>query len=188
MPFDPLAATDAELVVASLHTPSQFGLIFDRHAASLLQYAARRVDRSAAEDALSETFLVAFGRRASFDPGYVSARPWLYGIMTNQLRRHARQEKAHYAVLARTGLDPIAPDHADDVVLRLAADDEARTVARCLARLSTRDREVLLLHAQAGLTYDEIAQSLAIPVGTVRSRLSRARAHLHTALAAGGSR
>jgi RNA polymerase sigma factor (sigma-70 family) len=103
------------------------------------------------------------------------------------LRRHWRTEARRYDALAKAGNDRAADAPDDEVTERVAAGAAAPDLAAGLAGLARRDRDVLLLHAWADLGYAEIATALGIPVGTVRSRLHRARAHLRTAPPGGGT-
>ncbi|MFF9490486.1 RNA polymerase sigma factor [Streptomyces sp. NPDC014676] len=176
-----LAGGDAELIAASLEEPERFAALFDRHAPAIHQYVARRLGRDAADDVTAETFLTAFRIRARFDPARAGVRPWLYGIAAKQISRHRREEVRALRLLARTGHDPVADSWTDSADDRLAAEAAARPLAGALARLSAGDRHVLLLFAWADLGYQEIAEALDIPVGTVRSRLHRARRKLRTA-------
>jgi RNA polymerase sigma-70 factor (ECF subfamily) len=145
----------------------------------------RRIGRGLAEDVVAETFLVAFRRRASYDAGHTDARPWLYGIATNLIRRHRRDEVRALRALARTGIDPVmAESFADRVEERVAAAEISAALASALARLDTGQRDVLLLIAWAELTVDRVAEVLGIPPGTARSRLNRARTKIRTALTA----
>jgi RNA polymerase sigma-70 factor (ECF subfamily) len=184
------AGGDADLIAASLEEPERFAALFDRHAPAIHQYVARRLGRDAADDVTAETFLTAFRIRARFDPARAGVRPWLYGIAAKQIGRHRRREVQALKLLARTGHDPVADSWTDSADDRLAAEAAARLLAGALARLSAGDRHVLLLFAWADLGYQEIAEALGIPVGTVRSRLNRARRKLRTAAgpvgAAGG--
>ncbi|WP_371100138.1 RNA polymerase sigma factor [Streptomyces sp. PU_AKi4] len=179
-----LAGGDAELIAASLEEPERFAALFDRHAPAIHQYVARRLGRDAADDVTAETFLTAFRIRARFDPARAGVRPWLYGIAAKQISRHCREEVRALKLLARTGHDPVADSWTDSADDRLAAEAAARPLAGALARLSAGDRHVLLLFAWADLGYQEIAEALDIPVGTVRSRLNRARRKLRTATGA----
>ncbi|MGZ5213856.1 MAG: RNA polymerase sigma factor [Actinomycetota bacterium] len=179
--------TDAQIISMSNADPDRFGEIFDRHFPTIHRYVHRRVGRELADDLSSETFAVAFRSRSRFDPSRDDAAPWLYGIAANLLRDHHRSERRRLLAYAKTGVDPILDGGFDAVDTRLDADAEGPGVARALARLSPGDRETLLLFAWADLTYGEIAEALAIPIGTVRSRLSRARRQVHEILAASGS-
>ncbi|GAA2766491.1 RNA polymerase sigma factor [Streptomyces paradoxus] len=183
-----LAGGDAELIAASLEEPERFAALFDRHAPAIHQYVTRRLGRDAADDVTAETFLTAFRIRARFDPARAGVRPWLYGIAAKQIGRHRREEVQALKLLARTGHDPVADSWTELADDRLAAETAVRSLAGALARLSAGDRHVLLLFAWADLGYQEIAEALGIPVGTVRSRLNRARRKLRNqAGAAGGS-
>jgi RNA polymerase sigma-70 factor (ECF subfamily) len=155
--------------------------VFDRHAPTVHRYLSRRLGGREADDLVAETFLVAFERRTSYDLAVEDARPWLLGIATNLVRRHHRSETRLYRSLHR--LAGITREHDGAVATERADDglDAARSapaVAAALAGLSARDRDVLLLHAWGELSYIDIAHALDIPVGTVRSRLSRARRQL----------
>ncbi|MEH0975169.1 RNA polymerase sigma factor [Micromonospora sp. CPCC 205546] len=166
---------DDVLLRESVECPERFATLFDRHAVAVHRYLARRVG-SAADDLLAETFLIAFRRRSTYRSQGVDPRAWLYGIATNVLHRQARQEERRYRMLARlaaTTSDVMSSD--DEAVERADAQALRQQLAVALARLKRGDRDVLLLTAWAGLSYAEIAAVLAIPVGTVRSRLNRAR-------------
>jgi RNA polymerase sigma factor (sigma-70 family) len=178
------AADDAAEIAASLRDPQRFAVLFDRHHAAIHRYLARRLGAHHADDLASETFITAFERRGSYDLTQTSALPWLYGIASNLARRHRRTEERQLRAYARTGVDPVVASHAeeDEVVARLAAAAATRRLAAALAGLRDRDREALLLLAWAGLDYQRISQALGVPVGTVRSRLHRARAQLRAAL------
>jgi RNA polymerase sigma factor (sigma-70 family) len=175
--------TDAAVIGRSRQEPEAFGLLYDRHAAALHRYVARRLGDVEADDVVAECFLAAFGRRDRYDLDRADARPWLYGIAANVIGKHRRAEIRLLRALARTGADPAAECHADRVESQVAAAVLHRKLAAVLAGLPAGDREVLLLIAWADLSYAEVAQALAIPVGTVRSRLSRARRKLRAALA-----
>ncbi len=75
-------STDNEVIERSADEPGAFALLFDRHAPAIYRYAAQRLGEGSAEDVMSETFLVAFEKRAAYDLAIVDARPWLFGIAT----------------------------------------------------------------------------------------------------------
>lgn len=176
---------DAEVVARSLEQPEAFALLYDRYAADIHRYAARRLGDSAADDITADTFLTAFRVRSRYDLTRANARPWLYGIAGNLIGRQRRTEVRALRALARTGHDPVAASWGDSWVeetdSRIAAQGP---LAGALAALSAGDRNVLLLVAWADLTYQEVAEALDIPVGTVRSRLNRARRKVRSALGA----
>jgi RNA polymerase sigma factor (sigma-70 family) len=175
--------TDAAMIRQSRCEPEAFAVLYDRHAAALHRYVARRLGDALADDVVAECFLAAFGRRDRYDLSRADARPWLYGIAARVIGKHRRTEVRQLRALARTGADPVAEDHADRVDSRVTAAAAQRQLAAALARLPVGDRDVLLLIAWADLSYAEVAEALAIPVGTVRSRLSRARKRTRAALA-----
>ncbi|MET8814371.1 sigma-70 family RNA polymerase sigma factor [Streptomyces sp. NPDC004549] len=176
---------DAEIVAQSLEQSELFALLYDRYAADIHRYAARRLGDAAADDITADTFLTAFRIRSRYDRTRANARPWLYGIAGNLIGKQRRAEVRALRALARTGRDPLAASGGafwlEDADSRIAAQGP---LAGALAALSGPDRHVLLLVAWADLTYQEVAEALGIPVGTVRSRLNRARRKVRTALGA----
>jgi RNA polymerase sigma factor (sigma-70 family) len=168
-------ADDAAVIGQSWHEPEAFAELYDRHAAPIHRYVTRRLGDGAADDVVAETFLAAFRDRHRYDLSRSDARPWLYGIAANVIGKQRRTEVRMWRALARTGTDPAAEGHADRVDNRVAAAAVQRGLAAAMAGLATGDRDVLLLVAWADLSYDEVAAALEIPVGTVRSRLNRAR-------------
>lgn len=173
---------DAAIIEGSLREPERFASIFDRHAPHIQRYLARRLGQQVADDLVADTFLVAFGKRARYDLTRSDARPWLYGIATNLVRQHQREEVREYRLRANIKPELDHDGHADRVAAQVTAAAMRRLLATALAELSDGDRDVLLLVAWEGLTYEEVANALAIPVGTVRSRLSRARRQVRAAL------
>jgi RNA polymerase sigma factor (sigma-70 family) len=173
---------DATVIRDSWADPDRFAALYDRYAAQLYRYAYQRVGQQVAEDVVADTFLAAFGQRTSYDLARPDARPWLYGILTRKLARHHRRERADYRALARSVPDGVVDGPADRVAARVTAAAARAPLAAALAGLSAADRDVLLLFAWGQLSYDEIATALRIPVGTVRSRLNRARRKVREAL------
>jgi RNA polymerase sigma factor (sigma-70 family) len=160
------------------------GLSFDAAFAdefpTLHRYLARRVGATAADDLAAETFAVAFRNWERLDPER-PVRPWLYGIAANLMRHHWRKERRMLRAYARTGVDPVFAED-DEAVDRADAGGHRRELADMLAALSRDEREILLLHAWAGLTDIEIAQALGLPLGTMKSRFSRTREKLRNQL------
>jgi RNA polymerase sigma-70 factor, ECF subfamily len=157
---------------------------FEAEFAPLHRYLARRVGGSVADDVAAETFTVAFRTWDRLEPAR-PVRPWLYGIAANLVRHHWRKERRMLRAYARTGVDPVHADE-DAAVERVAAEARHRELADALASLRPGEREILLLHAWAELTDSEIAAALGLPLGTVKSRLSRARERLRNQLGAVG--
>jgi RNA polymerase sigma factor (sigma-70 family) len=137
-----------------------------------------------ADDLLAETFARAFRHRRRYDLGRQDAGPWLYGIATNVVREHRRAEARRLRTLARAAPAVEADPVSDAVEDRLAARAARRQLARALSRLPAGHRDVVLLFAWAQLDYQEIADALNVPAGTVRSRLHRAREALRAAIPA----
>lgn len=174
--------TDSALIKASLSEPASFGDLYRRHAAPVFRYAARRLDRQAAEDVLSQTFVVAFTKRTRFDHSWESALPWLLGIATREIARHRTVEARAWEAVQRSDYGVTeAEDVSAAISQRLDARAAVRQLGGALRTLPERDRDVLLLHAWADLDYAGIATALDIPIGTVRSRLNRARRILRAA-------
>jgi RNA polymerase sigma factor (sigma-70 family) len=175
-------ADDAAVIQLSRHEPEHFTVLFRRHASYIERYVVRRIGQDAADDIVAETFLLAFRQRDSYDQTRADARPWLYGIATNLIGRHRRAEIRLYRALARTGADPVMESFTDRIDDQVSASTASRRLAAALARLSKELRDTLLLVAWGGLSYDETATALGVPIGTVRSRMSRARSTLRRSL------
>jgi RNA polymerase sigma-70 factor (ECF subfamily) len=177
--------SDAEVISRSLDEPEAFGLVYDRHAATVLRFLGRRVGAEVAEGLLGELFRIAFERRKTFDASRASALPWLYGIGSNLLLKHRRGEARRLRAGARMaaaqeGADRRAGAGALDARLLFPR------VADAIEALPDAEREPLLLFAWEDLSYQGVAETLELPIGTVRSRLNRARAHLRELLEPGG--
>jgi RNA polymerase sigma factor (sigma-70 family) len=178
--------TDADLIAASLTDPARFALIFDRHYDAIHRYLTRRVGWGLAEDLTATVFLKAFESRRRFRPSASSAAPWLYGIASNVLRRHARTELRRLRAYARLPHKESAELDTGAIADRAEAASAAPKVYLALAALQEAERTTLLLVAWADLTYQQVAVALDVPVGTVRSRLHRARGRLRELLSASG--
>ena len=178
--------SDAAAISASLSDADRFSVVFDSHFVTIHRFLYRRVGRDAADELAAETFAEAFRRRHTYDATRAAVRPWLFGIATNLLRHHLRAERRQLRAYARTGVDPVLHPDLEAVDSRVDADAMGTQLALGLASLRADDRDVLLLYAWGDLGYQEIAQALAIPVGTVRSRLHRARRRIRELLKAGG--
>jgi RNA polymerase sigma factor (sigma-70 family) len=180
------ARSDAQIIAASESEPHVFATIFDRHYDAVHRYLARRVGVDVTDDLAAEAFTEAFDVRARFDIARPDARPWLFGIATNLLRHHHRSEARRLRAYARVDRPPDT-DEADGVIdARLDAHRAGPMIATALAQLTPDERDVLLLFAWADLRYEEIAVALQIPIGTVRSRLSRARGRLRELIGRSG--
>ena len=174
------APSDAEVIGRSLGEPEAFGLIYDRHAATVLRFLGRRAGARVAEGLVGELFRIAFERRKTFDASRATALPWLYGIGSNLLLKHRRAEARRLRASARMAAAESTDRRASAAAL------DARLlfprVAGAIEGLSDDEREALLLFAWEELSYQSMAEALELPIGTVRSRLNRARAHLRELL------
>lgn len=169
--------------------PECFAAVYDAYFRQIHRYVAARLGLAAADDLAAETFLVAYRKRAAFDPVRGQVRPWLFGIATNLVARYRRDEARRYAALSRMPLVPrqeLDASLEDSILARVSAQRLAGRLTAALRGLAAGDRDVLLLAAVAQLGYQEIAAALDIPAGTVASRLSRARSKVREALGAEG--
>ena len=179
---------DARAVRRSLTDPAAFAEVFDRHFVTVHRYLHRRAGRDVADELAGETFRIAFEQRDRWSRSTYDARPWLLGIATNLVRRRFRTEQRRLRAIARTGIDHWATLDESAVAERADARSARKRLARGLAALPPEDRDVLVLVAFAELTYDEVAEALGIPSGTVASRLNRARRVLAAELENGDHR
>ncbi len=172
------ARTDADIIAASWRDPERFEEIFERHYRSIYRYLLVRVGVDDAGDLANEVFIRAFSRRRRFKLEHTNALPWLFGFAANvvreQRRGRGRRLRAH-ARLAGT-LRPALGDHeADEATHRADAALRSPALREAMAALSEAELTTLLLAALGDLSYREIAEATDVPIGTVRSRLARAR-------------
>ena len=173
----PLDDDEVDLL-ASLSESSRFTAVFERHVSGIHRYLSYRVGRDLADDLTAEVFLRAFKGRRTFEASKGSVSAWLFGIATNIVRHHRRDEQRRFRLDQRVLGEPgpsSGGDFADFVVSRSDLDS-------AIAKLDQKSRDVVLLVAGAGLSYEEAAAALAVPLGTVRSRLSRARNQVRSQL------
>jgi RNA polymerase sigma factor (sigma-70 family) len=176
--------SDSEILAESLANPERFSALVDAHNDIIFRYLARRVGASMGEDLAAETFLRAFRARAGYRGSRSSALPWLYGIATNLLRDHARSEHRQTQALAKLAGHAVREAGSEDCVDdALTAAARLRHVAAAIGALTPDARDVLVLIAVEGLSYQDAAIALGVPDGTVRSRLSRARLELRRSIA-----
>ena len=186
--FMVMATSDRELWAAAVHDgdAEAFGVLFERHARAVYNHLFRRcTDWSTAEDLTSVVFLEAWRMRHRVELERESALPWLLGVATNVVLNHRRGLRRYRAALSRVPVAEVgAPasagveDFSGDVAERVAAESQMRLILALVDRLPERERQVLELCAWDQLSYEDAAAALGVPVGTVRSRLSRARSRL----------
>lgn len=175
-------APDAETLARSVEEPDRFAVFYRRHVGAILRYLRGRLSPDVAEDAAHEVFLRAFRQRESYEARFPTARPWLYGIAANVIADHHRNEVRRLRALERESqISATTPSPKADTP------DLSPELAAALRRLSLGDREALLLTVWGELSYEETATALDIAVGTVRSRIARARAFLRSELTAAQS-
>jgi RNA polymerase sigma-70 factor (ECF subfamily) len=177
--------TDAAVIEESLRSSEAFGELFDRHWDAVYRYCRSRVGE-AGEDVAAETFRLAFDRRAGYDLERADARPWLLGLATNLIRNHLRRCERGWRAVQRLDV-ATCDDHADEAVGRVEAALLGPALAEALRGIPEGDRDALLLLAWNDLSYSEVAEALDVPVGTVRSRISRARLRLRAHLGRRGA-
>jgi RNA polymerase sigma-70 factor (ECF subfamily) len=174
--------SDEDALAASLTEPARFAVLFERYVDAIYRYLFFRVGGDIAEDLTAETFARAFAGRRRYQVDRGSVKSWLYGIATNLVRENRRDEQRRISALARTdGAVVFSTDTATELAERLR-------LANALASLKPEWRNVVLLIGVGGLSYEETAAALHIPIGTVRSRYSRARIQLVASLAEKGER
>jgi RNA polymerase sigma factor (sigma-70 family) len=179
-------ARDVELLArAQAGEGEAFGLIFRRYADVVYNHCFRRLGSwSAAEDATSLVFLETWRRRRDAVDVDGSLLPWLLGVANNVVRNLNRTARRYDAALFRLAPPGAEPDHAEEIAARLDDEHRVQRVIRDLSHLSEAERDVIELVVMSGLSYAEAAVALGVPVGTVRSRLARARERLGAVFAA----
>lgn len=174
---------DLEILRQSLSEPDRFGAIYERHLAPIYRYLRRRVGDDVAEDLTAEVFVRAFRSRSRYNARHPTALPWLFGIASNLIADQRRAESKRLKALERLAFASTMDQAmaSEEVYLVTTLSPE---LFRAVRSLATGDRDALLLVVWGELSYDETAQALEIPVGTVRSRIARARKQLQKAIGA----
>lgn len=175
------AVSDVDLWIRSQEgDPQAFGELFHRHSTAVYNHTFRRTGSwERAEDAVSVVFLETWRLRSKVvldQDG--TLLPWLLGVANNVVRRQYRTRLRHARLLAKLPPPEQVPDHAHDVGQRLDDQERMREVLAEMSSLGVAEQEVVTLCLWAELTYEQAAVAMGVPVGTVRSRLSRARAKL----------
>jgi RNA polymerase sigma factor (sigma-70 family) len=176
--------TDAVVIGRSFRTPRAFGELFDRHWDSVYRYCRSRAG-DAGEDLAAETFRLAFDRRGTYELDRTDALPWLLGLATNLIRNHLRGCDRGRRAVGRLGAER-CDDLAEIAMGRAEAALLGPALAQALEGIPDADRDALLLMAWNDLSYQEVAEALDVPIGTVRSRISRARLRLRARLSEQG--
>ncbi|NOY57219.1 MAG: RNA polymerase sigma factor [Actinobacteria bacterium] len=174
--------SDAEMIEASWSDPSRFGDVFRRHHGAVYGYVVRTLGYPEGPDVAAKVFVEAFESRHRYDVSHPSARPWLLGIAAHLVADHYRRRERGRRATLRLGNPTTVPDFADEAARRVDADAAHGVIRGALGQLRREEAEVVSLYALAGLSYGEIAEATGVAVGTVKSRLSRARGRLRNLL------
>jgi len=159
--------------------PSAFGALFERHSDRVYNHCFRRTGSwTAAEDLTSVVFLETWRKRKEVRLADDSLLPWLLAVANNVVRNRDRSLRRHRRLLAKLPPAVVAPDATDEATNRLDDERSMQRVLEVFHRLVPDEQDVLALCVWAGLSYTDTAIALGVPVGTVRSRLARAREHL----------
>ena len=162
-----------------------FGRLFHCHAQAVYAFCARRTgDLALAEDLTSVTFLEAWRHRDQIPSTEVgNPLPWLLAVANNVVRNARRTQRRYRSFLQRLPAPSLVPPAEDSAVARAITESRLRDALAAISTLPEREREVVILVLWSALSYEQAAATLQIPVGTVQSRLSRARTKLKIALA-----
>lgn len=168
---------------AASHDGGAFGELFERHADTVYNHCFRRTASWAvAEDLTSVVFLEAWRRRRQVQFHGESVLPWLLAVANNAIRNSDRSFRRYRRLLAKLPRPVAIPDQSEEAIGRVDDERTMRNVLQAFERLSPQDQEIVSLCDWTGLGYEEAALALDVPIGTVRSRLSRARARLREQL------
>ncbi|RDI63129.1 sigma-70 family RNA polymerase sigma factor [Nocardia pseudobrasiliensis] len=151
-------------------------VLYDQHATALWRYTYSLVgDSGRAEDIVQETLLRAWQRPHVLDQSTASARAWLFTVARNMAVDEHRSARSRREFRTDTPPEQTSPDQADRAL-------DGWLIADALARLSIDHREVIVRAYYRGLTTQQIAAELAIPEGTVKSRMHYGMRALRSAL------
>lgn len=167
--------SDAAIIRNSITDPNAFEDIFHRHYKTIYNYFSRRVENEVIEELASSVFVKAFEIRKKFDTTKENSLPWLYGISSNILNT-SRRTKNRYQVKEKRAFEFYKQD-AISYDQNLSIEDKKlnESISVALMNLKKADLEVVLLFIWEQLNYQEIASTLEIPIGTVKSRMNRAK-------------
>lgn len=186
-----MPADNAPTVMTAASEAAAFDAVatmYDAHVDVVFTYLARRVGGQLAHDLTADVFRLAIEQFSTYDASLGSPRSWLLGIATNLVRRHWRTEHRRLRAFARAARrEPSSVDPLTAIDDQLDASRRLEQIIEAVDRLAPDDRDLLVLVAWRGCSQAEVAEVLAIPPGTVGSRLSRIRAVLRTTTSTPGS-
>jgi RNA polymerase sigma-70 factor (ECF subfamily) len=179
---------DQRLIARCLHKrdPLAFAELVRRHEERLFNTVYRLLGNiEDAQDVVQETFINAYQSLASFK-GDAQFFTWLYRIAYNTAISHKRKQKGTLSIDAsrngEAGIEPLDRSETNQPGNALSRVEEERRIQAALNRLSPEHRIVLLMKDMEGQKYEAIAEILQVPIGTIRSRLHRARLELRELL------
>lgn len=176
---DPARLSDKELVArVKADDTRAFSVLVDRYKVKLFNLIYRMLqNRDEAEDILQETFLRVFREKESYDPTFAFST-WIYTIALNLCRNELKRKKRFKFF----GMDLIKDDRRYAVETKGNPNLLSSTLEKAIASLPVKYRTVFLLREVNQLSYEEMSESLSIPLGTVKSRVNRARLMLRDKL------
>jgi RNA polymerase sigma factor (sigma-70 family) len=170
-------ASDGDLLAMAGREPEAFGELFKRHSRAVYAYCARRTGNlDLAEDLTSVVFIEAFRRRRRLRLSNTGALPWLIGVANNVVRNADRSLRRYRSALDRIPAAANGVSSEEDMMERLEAQEALACALEAISTLTREEQDVVLLVLWSEFTYADAAAALGIPIGTVRSRLARARA------------
>jgi RNA polymerase sigma-70 factor (ECF subfamily) len=170
-------------LMAASNDGAAFGELFERHTDAVYNHCFRRTGSwYMAEDLTSVVFLEAWRKRRHVAFHGESVLPWLFGVANNAIRNTTRSMRRHRRLLAKLPRPVAIPDQADEAIARVDDEQAIKAILGAFDRLTIHEQEVISVCDWSGLSYEEASLALEVPVGTVRSRLSRARNRLRALL------
>jgi RNA polymerase sigma-70 factor (ECF subfamily) len=164
-----------------------FGHLYELHCHAVYNHCFRRTGSwAAAEDLMAAAFLEAWRHRRATPADPAAALPWLLAITNNVLRNQRRAERRYASALARLPQPDTVADPASIIAAKVDAERQMTLLLPLLRALPVRERQVIELCVGDELTHSQAAEALGVPVGTVKSRLSRGLAKLRHSDAADG--
>lgn len=172
--------SDAQLVVLSLDGDSEaFATLFRRYREEIYSLCLQRTsgNREDADDLVQETFVKVYMNLAKYDPKYTFGQ-WIYTIARNafiDLKRRRRDEMSIDMIGRGASVSPVFDESADE---RIISEQHSAQIARCMARLPEKYRQMAEMRFEREMSYEEIALQMGLPIGTVKTQIHRARERL----------
>lgn len=179
-PAWPKETSDADLLHLAATNREAFATVFQRHRASVYRFAKQMTgSKEAAEDITQEVFIALIQHGGRYDPRLGSLTTYLYGIVRNLVRRRHKWNRLRPQIdIAQVEDNSPALATSRDPIDELSRAEQRCTLRRAILLLPMHYREVIVLCELNGLSYDQAARIVGRPVGTIRSRLIRAKSLL----------